>query len=298
MYRVAILLFLVASFVGLLLVEKPYILHVMSLVGTDLSRPSRRLIAEKDVINWSLHTFPLAVGSRWKYVAFTLALVCACVAISVFAYTRFQSPARQVLASDAQGSVAITDTGNMTHQLEAFKRDGTRQWTLFSSEGVFSVPKAQMQAGTLLVALRGDTADKNIVAGDDPAYPRPLDSMFALYLLNRTTGHILWQQIVSYPDEQQRSEVVGGDATYIYVAGEHMAASSAQADVKNVTVPQLFAVNKLTGMVDWRIFGPAQPAGTKHIASTVLTQSGLVVWHVANTVFTIDANVGQIIGRT
>ena len=117
--------------------------------------------------------------------------------------------------------------------------------------------------------------------------------MLALYLLNRTTGHILWQQVVSYPDEQQKTEVIGVDARYIYVAGEHTLTTSTQT----VQVPQLFAVNKLTGTVDWRIFGPTQLANKQSSPGTLLIKNGQVFWQVGGTVFTIDTNVGQIIGR-
>ena len=225
-----------------------------------------------------------------------IVLVAVCIVVSTLTYAHAHQPARQVLMSDAQGNVVITDAGDAMHQLEALNTNGGRQWALFSTEGLFSVPKAQAQSGTLLVALRGDTTHSYVIASDDPAYPRPLDSMLALYLLDRSTGRILWQQVVSYPYEQQYSEVVGADATYIYVAGEHPLVSSKQPHATSVTVPQLFAVNKLTGTVDWRIFGPTQPASTHHITSTVLIQNGQVLWHVANTVFTIDAHVGQIIG--
>jgi len=191
----------------------------------------------------------------------------------------------------------ITGISNNMHQLEAFTPGGTRQWTLFSSEGMFSVPKAQPQAGTLLVALRGETKHTYVVE-DDPAYPRPLDTMLALYLLDRTTGHILWQQVVSYPDEQQNAEVIGIDATYIYVAGEHMLASAIQTNAQRTEIFQLFAVNKLTGTVDWRIFGPPQFDKKQSGHGTLLIKNGQVFWQVANTVFTIDTNAGQIIGRT
>ncbi len=239
------------------------------------------------------------VHSRWKY-AYTwtaLAIVCVCIGISVFTYTRSNQLARSVLATDAQGSVVTTDTGDNMHQLEALNAKGTRQWTLFSSEGTFSIPGAQTQAGTLLVALYGDTIHTYIVAKDDPAYPRPLDHMLALYLLNRSTGHIVWQQVVSYPDEQQNTEVVGVDATYIYVAGERTIAASIQPDATSIRVPQLFAVNKLTGTVDWRIFGPTQSAHKQSSPSTLLIKNELVFWHIGDTVYTIDTKVGQIIAR-
>ncbi len=279
-YRTCLLLLLLVSILGLLL---------LLFLPQSQSRARIQRIAHSIKVPLSF------IRCRWKY-AYTLsalALLCVCIGTGIFAYIHSSQPERQVLATDAQGSVVITDTGDNMHQLEALTPNGTRQWTLFSSEGLFSVPKTQTQAGTLLVALHGDTIHTYVVVQDDPAYQHPLDEMLALYLLDRTTGHILWQQVVSYPDEQQKTEVIGVDARYIYVAGEHTLTTSAQP----VQVPQLFAVNKLTGMVDWRIFGPTQLANKQSNPSTLLIKNGQVFWHVANTVFTIDTNVGQIIAR-
>ncbi len=281
-YRTCLLLLLLVSILGLLLLlflprtqgraRIQRIAHVIKGL-----HPLRRQGDRKD--------FPYIFGGI---------LVCVCIGtISIFAYIRSSQPEYQLLATDAQGSVVTTATGDNMQQLEALHSNGTRQWTLFSSEGSFSVPKAQTQAGTLLVALHGNTMHTYVVAQDDPAYPHPLDDMLALYLLNRTTGNILWQQVVSYPDEQQKTEVIGVDATYIYVAGEHTLTTSTQT----VQVPQLFAVNKLTGTVDWRIFGPTQLANKQSSPGTLLIKNGQVFWQVADTVFTIDTNVGQIIGR-
>ena len=306
-YRTCLLLLLLVGILGLLL-----LLFLLRVQGSDKpgrpqgdAPPIRREYGERRFVYgrgvplrapWSPF---IPLSSRLWHLPYTfaLALLCVCIGISIFVYTHSSQPAHAVLATDAQGSIVTTSTGDTLHQLEALTPNGTRQWTLFSSEGVFSVPKAQTQAGTLLVALHGDTTHSYSVAGDDPAYPRPLDHMLALYLLDRTTGHIMWQQVVSYPDEQQTTEIIGVDATYIYVAGEHTLTGSAHTDANSVRVPQLFAVNKLTGTVDWRVFGPTLLASKQSNPSTLLIKNGLVLWHVANTVFTIDANVGQIIAR-
>ena len=344
-YRTTLLLMLLVSILGLLLLlflpPEQGRRRIMR-VGTDVSRPSRILIGEKDVIMLfnklaemrlrrglnslrprstssaeaghnelrSLQSDYLvkqqnrsqsgAIYTRWRY-AYTvsaLAIMCVCIGVSIFSYIHSTEPTRQLLASDAQGSVVATDIGNSLHQLEAFKTDGTRQWTLFSSEGTFSIPKVQTQVRTLLIALHGDTAHIYSVAGDDPAYSRPLDKMLALYLVDRSTGQIHWQQVVSYPDEQQTTEIIGADATYIYVTGKHVLAQSTQLDAKSANIPQLFAVNKLTGTVDWRIFGPTQIGNQQGSPSTLLFKNGQVYWHVGDTIFTIDINVGQIIARS
>ncbi len=306
LYRTLILLLSIFSLAGLL-----WLITFHLPVGTASARPLTQSNVMESTINWppridiirewwqanvihrSSHTGQ--IRRTWLYAIFAPVLVCLCIGTIILAH--LQQPTQQVLASDKQGNVIQTATVDGTHQLAALRPDGTKQWILFNSEGAFSIPKAQTQTGTLLVALSGDTPHNNIIAPDDPAYGRPLDSMFALYLLDRATGHILWQQVVSSPDEQQYSTVLAVDATYIYVVGEHIIPSGTQSSPQNIGVPQLFAVNKLTGTVDWRIFGPTGPAGTRSTASTVLSQNGLVYWHIANTIFTIDANLGQIIAR-
>ncbi len=283
-YRSCLLLLLLVSMPGLLLL-------------LFLSRATAKVRVQHII-----HPITMLLSSiryRWKYVytVSAIAFLCICISVSSFAYIHSSQPGQTVLATDAQGSVVTTNTGDNLQQIEALHPDGTRQWTLFSSEGAFSVPDAHMQTGMLLVALHGDTAHTYVVAEDDPAYSRPLDTMLALYLLNRTTGHVVWQQVVSYPDEQQRTQVIGADKTYIYVAGEHTLPT--QANTKSLSVSQLFAVNKLTGTVDWRIFGSTQPSSKQNNTSTLrIEKNGLALWHVDTIVFTIDTNVGQIIGRT
>lgn len=284
LYRICTVLLLLGSVGGLLL---------LLLLPQEQGRLRIQGIAQ------SIRTLLTSIRPRWHY-AYTLsalAVLCVCIGVSIFVYTRSSSPTRQLLTIDAQGSIVTTSTGANMHQLEALSSNGTREWKLFSSEGAFSIPRAQAhQAGTLLVALHGHVAGSYVVAEDDPAYPRPLDSMLALYLLDRTTGHILWQQVVSYPDEQQNAEVIGADATYIYLAGEHTTIS-AQTGAKSIKTSQLFAVNQVTGTVDWRVFGPTQSDSKRHTHSTLLTKNGQVFWQVGGTVFTIDTSVGQIIAR-
>ena len=277
LYRTCILFLLLVSVVGLLLFLPRKQKRIQSIVRSVSTQFKAR--------QW------------YAYTLIVLALLFVCIGVSIFAYTRFEQPTRQRLMTDKQGSVVITDTSDDMHQLEALSPNGDQQWRLFSSEGVFSLPNVPVQAGTILVALHGHIAGRYLVAEDDPAYSRPLDSTLTLYLLNRTTGHALWQQVVSYPDEQQDAEVIGADATYIYIVGEHMVPSSTRPSTQSIQTTQLFAVNEKTGTVDWRIFGPTQSNTKQHIRSTLLLKNGQAFWHVANTIFTIDISVGQIIAR-
>ena len=269
-------------------------LLLVSVVGLLLFLPEKQKRIQSIALSV---TTQFKVRRRYAYTLTVLALLFVCISVSIFAYTRFEQPTRQRLMTDEQGSVVVTDTGNDMHQLEALGPNGTQKWRLFSSEGVFSLPNTHVQAGTILVALHGHIARRYLVAEDDPAYSRPLDSTLTLYLLNRTTGHALWQQVVSYPDEQQDTEVIGADATYIYIAGEHLVPLSTRPTTQSIQTTQLFAVNERTGTVDWRIFGPTQSNSKQHIHSTLLLKNGQAFWRVANTIFTIDISVGQIIAR-
>ncbi|GAC1630691.1 MAG: hypothetical protein NVS4B11_30510 [Ktedonobacteraceae bacterium] len=237
---------------------------------------------------------------RYRHYARTLSvlsLLLLCIGAGIFAYTRSSQSRSHPLATDAQGSIVISSMGDNVHQLEALTPNGTVRWKLFSSEGTFSLPKTPSQVGTLLVALHGRTTLNYLFAGNDPAYPHPLDHMLTLYLLNRTTGYPLWQQIVSYPDEQQDAAVIGADTRYIYIVGEQSLATQANTGAKSIETLQLFAVNQTTGTVDWRIFGSSQPEHKRHITSTLLLKNGQALWQIGRTVYTIDTSVGQIIGR-
>jgi len=272
------------------------LLLLVSVIALLLFLPGKQQYTQS--IARSIVTRCTLIRPRWgyTYMLFALVLLFVCIGVTVFTYVYTRQPVRQLLTTDAQGSVAITNTGDNMRQLETLSPNGTTQWKLFSSEGIFSLPNTHVQAGTILVALHGHVAGRYLVAEDDPAYPRPLDAMLALYLLNRATGHALWQQVVSYPDEQQDTEIIGADETDIYVAGEQLVTSSTQPAAKSIQATQLFAVNKRTGTVDWRIFGP--PSNLKqHIRSTLLLKNGQAFWHVADTIFTIDTSVGQIITR-
>jgi outer membrane protein assembly factor BamB len=100
----------------------------------------------------------------------------------------------------------------------------------------------------------------------------------------------LWQHVLVYPDEQQNAVILGADGSYIYVASTqtHPAPGS-----KGSTI-QLFAVNRATGSIDWRVFGPTEPYNDPHDNGQLLLKEGQAIWQVAGTIYAIDPIVGQI----
>ncbi len=196
----------------------------------------------------------------------------------------------QLAMADTQGSIVIASAGKSLHQLTSLGLDGASQWTSFSSPGSFSLPKALTQPGTLLVALSGRASLSYQFAPDDPAYIHPLDSLYTLYLLNRDTGQIIWQSTVVPPEEQQDTTVLGADARYIYVASR--ATSSLPPGIGPVV--QLIAVDKTSGAIAWRIFGPREPGNATTDFGSLLFQGRTTIWQVANTIYALDTLLGQI----
>src|SRR5205085_7059053 len=75
----------------------------------------------------------------------------------------------QTMRADAQGSIGNFIAGDHLHQLSGLDRNGVVRWTTFASEGVFAIPPAPTQPGTVLVALSGSTTLNYQFAPNDPA---------------------------------------------------------------------------------------------------------------------------------
>jgi outer membrane protein assembly factor BamB len=200
-----------------------------------------------------------------------------------------ETPAQLAMA-DTLGSIVITSAGESQHQLTSLDLDGAAQWTGFASEGSFSLPTISTQPATVLAVLSGHTSPRYRFAPDDPAYMHPLDSLYTLYLLNRKTGQIIWQNTIVGPQEQQDTTVLGADKAFIYVASR--ATSSLSPGISPVV--QLIAVNRKTGNIAWRIFGPQEPATASTDFGSLLLQGRSIIWQVANTIYALDTSLGQI----
>src|SRR6266849_2642243 len=196
----------------------------------------------------------------------------------------------QLAMTDTQGSIVITSAGKSLHRLTSLGSDGLSQWTSFSSEGSFSLPEASIQAGTVLVALSGRASPGYQFAPDDQAYAHPLDSLYTLYLLDRQTGQSIWQSTVVPPEEQQDTAVLGVDARFIYVASK--ATNPLPPGIGPVV--QLIAVDKTSGNIAWRIFGPREPNTATTDFGSLFFKGRTIIWQVANTIYAFDTVLGQI----
>src|SRR5579884_1267 len=196
----------------------------------------------------------------------------------------------QAFTTDAEGSVITASVGDHLHQLQALTPDGTVRWKTFTSQGIFSVTAIASSPGTIVVELRGDTPPAYQFAPADDAYPDTIDHLLVLYVLNRSTGTPLWQHVLVYPDEQQHAVLLGADSNYIYVSSTQ---THPEARGKGATL-QLFAVNLITGTIDWRVFGPTEPNSGPHDDGQLFLRGGQAIWQVAGTIYAIDTVVGQI----
>ncbi|HET7637858.1 MAG TPA: PQQ-binding-like beta-propeller repeat protein, partial [Ktedonobacteraceae bacterium] len=196
----------------------------------------------------------------------------------------------QLAMADRQGSIVIRSAGTFMHQVASFSPGGASQWTSFASEGMFSLPAVSTQPGTVLVALSGHTSSQYRFAPDDPAYAHPLESLYALYLLDRQTGQIIWQNVIISPQGQQNSTVLASDAKFFYVASR--ATNPSQPRIGPVV--QLVAVDKTSGTIVWRIFGPIVPGMVPMNYGSLLLDGRSIIWQVSNTIYKLDTMLGQI----
>lgn len=200
------------------------------------------------------------------------------------------TPATPV-GADSLGSFVIQRTSASLSTLLALNADGSIRWSTFASEGQFSVPAITVEPNTVLVALSGLTQPRYHSAPDDIAYAHPLDSTYTLFLLDRLTGQIIWQYSVISGGTHQQTVVLGADGQNIYVASRlSPSATSAQQDV----AVQLIAIDKATGSITWRVYGPRENAAAQPDFGALLSQGRLLYWQAANTVLALDTQLGQI----
>lgn len=255
--------------------------------------------------------YPLKLIVRlWRYSHRLFALMCLLLLIGggVLGYVQLNQPQvrlSQVTAStgttqwqhiisvptqaervDAQGSVLITSIDGNLHQLQALDQNGTVQWRSIASEGTFSLPNIPSPPGTLLVALSGVTDAHYQFAPDDPAYPPALEHLFSLALLQRTSGQVLWQSIVTSPERQQDALVLGADTRFIYIASKQTFPAPSSV--------QLIAVDWATGSIMWNVFGPAASSEAAPDAGILLLENHQLIWQVAGAIYSIDTTLGQI----
>ncbi|MGH2497657.1 MAG: PQQ-binding-like beta-propeller repeat protein, partial [Ktedonobacteraceae bacterium] len=183
------------------------------------------------------------------------------------------------------GTLMVAGAGDHTYQLSTLGSNGSPRWTLPSGEATFSLPQVATPEGTMLAVLNGPATLDYRYAPVDPAYSNPLAHYFALYLLDSNTGQVLWQHEFVQAGALQEASVLGADSQFIYIATRSL---------QNNQVAQLIAVDKSTGMIEWRVYGPRGQANAAPDFGTVLMQGSFIYWQVDNTVYALNIQTGQI----
>ena len=247
---------------------------------------------------------------RFSRLLFALTLVAAFICASILTYTQLnqQQPyVKQVGASDGkalwqraesspatltgvdtQGELLVTGAGDHSYQLSALDSLGSPRWTIPSGQATFSFPQLATQAGTVLAVLNGPTTHDYRYAPDDPAYQNPLAHYLALYLLDSNTGRVLWQNDLFSAGALQDSLVLGADSQFIYIASRSL---------QNNMVAQLIAVDKMSGITAWRVYGPREQANVGADYGALLRQGRFLYWQVQNAVYALNPQTGQIAWR-
>ena len=259
----------------------------------------------------SLRAPARGIVSLWRFsrLLFALTFVAASICAAILAYTqlsRQQPYVKQVEASsgkalwqrslpypatlagaDTQGGLLVTGAGDQTYQLSALTSASAPRWSIPSGEATFSFPGVATRPGTVLAALNGPASLAYRYAPDDPAYQNPLAHYFALDLLDSNTGLVLWQSDVVNAGASQDAVVLGADTQFIYVASRSLQGNS---------VAQLSAIDKASGSIAWRVFGPREQGVPDYGA--LLTHGRFVYWQVNDVVYALDTQSGQIQWRT
>ncbi len=252
-------------------------------------------------LKWLAHLW------RFSRLLFALTTVAALISAGILTYTqmnRQQPYIEQVKGSngatdwqhavsvpttlagvDTGGALIVSSVGDHTFQLSALDSNGSRRWTLPSGEGTFSFPQIAMPAGTELAALSGPAALAYRYAPADPAYQNPLAHYFALYLLDSKTGRVLWQSVITRAGVSQDASVLGADPAFIYIATRSLQGNH---------VTQLMALDRASGTIAWRYFGPQEVAGPAPDYGALQAHGNFVYWQVENTVYALNTLSGQI----
>src|SRR6266581_1690619 len=121
------------------------------------------------------------------------------------------------------------------------------------------------------------------------------DTHLYLYALDPANGHTLTQQDLGggYQGDTTSTKdttLLGADANFFYVASR--ATNALPPGV--IPVVQLIAVDKTSGNIVWRIFGPGETLSAQTDYGNLLSGGRSIIWQVSNTIYSIDTLLGQI----
>ena len=240
------------------------------------------------------------------------------------------APTSTTLAGvDNAGALLVTDAGDHTFELSALNSNGSSRWTLSSGEGTFTFPPVATRTGTTLAVLNGPARLAYRYAPDDPAYPNPLAHYLALYLLDSHTGQVLWRNELVKAGGVQDATVLGADSQFIYIASRSYAhnqvaqimavdrtegntawrfygpreQASAAPDLGAVLAQghfiywqvdnTVYALNSLTGQVQWRNFLPEIDAKVATLEEgQMATSSGILLVRRSDMYHALDLATG------
>ena len=244
---------------------------------------------------------------RFSRLLFALILVAALLCAALLTYAQLNRPqayVKQVKASDGNavwqhtisssitltgathaGTLTAADAGDHTHQLSTLGSNGSPLWTLLSGEATFSFPQVATPAGTTLAVLNGPATLDYRYAPVDPAYNNPLAHYCVLYLLDSSTGQVIWHNNLVQAGALQEASVLGADSQFIYIANRSLQQNQAA---------QLIAVDKSSGMIEWRVYGPRGQVSAAPDFGALVMQGNFIYWQVDNTVYAVSTQTGQI----
>ncbi|HEU0000622.1 MAG TPA: PQQ-binding-like beta-propeller repeat protein [Ktedonobacteraceae bacterium] len=249
------------------------------------------------------------VRQLWRFsrLLFALILIVALICAGLLVYAQLNRPQayiKQVKASGGNavwqhtisssitlagashaGTLTIADVGDHTYQLSTLGSNGLPRWTLPSGEATFSFPQVATPAGTMLAVLNGPATLDYHYAPVDPAYSNPLAHYCMLYLLDSNTGQVIWQNNLVQAGALQEASVLGADSQFIYIANRSLQQNQ---------VAQLMAVDKSTGMIEWRVYGPRGQTNAAPDFGALVIQGNFIYWQVDNTVYAVSTQTGQI----
>lgn len=189
--------------------------------------------------------------------------------------------------TDGVNSLLIITTSQHLHQLIGLDARGITQWATPGSFYTYSLPNIASPMGTVLVALSGQPAfNPALYSMDDALYSRPL----ILTLLQRKTGHPLWQRTIVASSNQLGAVILGGNTEFVYVALVKTSSSlnQSQAGVS------LLAIRQRTGAIAWSVQGPLAIDNVRRDTGKLLVSEQNVFWQVAGRIYALNGTTGQV----
>jgi outer membrane protein assembly factor BamB len=204
---------------------------------------------------------------------------------------QWQSPETSSLAATStsgENSLLIRKTGQQHEQLVALDANGNTLWSIASGQqqASFMLPDIATPPGTVLVELNGQP-DSTLAANGATTLQR----LLILSLLNRATGHILWQHAIVAGGAQFGAALLGGDSRNVYIAFAETGSAQHPSSI-GIT---LLAMQQQTGAIAWGVHGPSSTGFLSDDTGKLLLYGQDVYWQVAGTMYALNNANGRIL---